>query len=204
MNERPQVKRVHVGRAGGRGPGGNEKQWMDCVAVNRRVFSITGDWSTAARDPGVLYSTVCKGGSRFMAAWVREEEKSSGNRQRKTDKVEVAGDRRKLETFQSRVDRTDPRTPEAASAGPIGKPENPESVVLYCTSICCAFVCRFEVAAIRGGHRMAICQTLSSECPSVFCARTSCICFIHRIPLRPTFPITVVAFPPLFFFSCLV
>ena len=34
------------------------------------------------------------------------------------------GDRRKLETFQSRVDWNGPRTPEAASVAPIGKPEN--------------------------------------------------------------------------------
>ena len=52
-----------------------------------------------------------------MAAWVREEEKGSENRPRKreakeADEVELV----------PRV--TDPRTPEAASAVPIGKPEN--------------------------------------------------------------------------------
>ena len=35
---------------------------------DRRVSGITGDWSTAALDRGVLYSTVCKGGYGFMAA----------------------------------------------------------------------------------------------------------------------------------------
>ena len=39
-----------------------------------RLFGITEDWSTAALDPGVWYSTVRKWGYRFMAAWVKEEE----------------------------------------------------------------------------------------------------------------------------------
>ena len=68
---------------------------MDCVAEDLRLFGITGDWSTAALDPGVWYSTVSEGGCRFMAAWVKEEEKASIHRQRKreaeeADKVEVA------------------------------------------------------------------------------------------------------------------
>ena len=59
------------------------------------MFGITGDWSTAALDPGVWYNTVYEGGCRFMAAMVREEEKASENWQRKryaeeADKVEVA------------------------------------------------------------------------------------------------------------------
>ena len=71
-------KRVMSGElenAGKRGPGEEEKQWTDCVAEDRRVFGITGDWRTTALDPGVWYSTVCEGGYRFMAAWTREEEK---------------------------------------------------------------------------------------------------------------------------------
>ena len=39
--------------AGKRGSGGKEKEWTDCVAEDRRLFGITGDWSTAALDPGV-------------------------------------------------------------------------------------------------------------------------------------------------------
>ena len=39
------------------------------------------------------------------------------------------GDRRKLEMFHSRVNWSDPKTPEVASTVPIGKPENPESMV---------------------------------------------------------------------------
>ena len=59
------------------------------------MYGITGDWSTAALDPGVWYSTVREGGCRFMDAWVREEEKVFENRERKreaeeADRVEVA------------------------------------------------------------------------------------------------------------------
>ena len=68
---------------------------MDCAEEDRRLFGITRDRSTAALDHGVWYSTVREGGCRFMAAWVKEEEKASEHRQRKreaevADKVEVA------------------------------------------------------------------------------------------------------------------
>ena len=53
---------------------GKEKERMDCVAENRRLFGITGDWSTTALDPGVWYSTVREGGYSCMVAWVKEEE----------------------------------------------------------------------------------------------------------------------------------
>ena len=49
-----------------------------CVA--RRLCGIAGDWSTAALDPGVWYSTVREGGYRFMTAWAKEEEKASEHR----------------------------------------------------------------------------------------------------------------------------
>ena len=40
----------------------------------------------AALDPGIWYnSTVYEGGSRFMAAWAREEENASENWQRKRE-----------------------------------------------------------------------------------------------------------------------
>ena len=42
-----------------------------------RVFGITGDWSAAALDPGVWYSTVGEGGCRFIAARWRKVEKAS-------------------------------------------------------------------------------------------------------------------------------
>ena len=67
----------------------------NCVADDLWLFGITGGLSTAALDPGVWYSTVHEGGCRFMAAWVREEENASNQRQKKreaeeADKVEVA------------------------------------------------------------------------------------------------------------------
>ena len=60
-----------------------------------RLFGVTGDWRTAALDPGTWYNTVLEGGCRFVAAWVREEENASNQRQKKreaeeADKVEVA------------------------------------------------------------------------------------------------------------------
>ena len=55
---------------------------------DRRVFDNTVDWSTAALDPKAWYSTVCEGGCRFMAAWVREEEKApKTGRERKRRKM---------------------------------------------------------------------------------------------------------------------
>ena len=62
--------RKNVGRGG----------TMDCVADDLRLFGITGDWSTAALDPGTWYSAVHEGSCRFMAAWVKEEENASNQR----------------------------------------------------------------------------------------------------------------------------
>ena len=62
------------------------------MAEDRRLFGFTGDWSTAALDPEVWYSTVREGGCRFMAAWVKEEEKASEHWQRR------GRDRRKRRT----------------------------------------------------------------------------------------------------------
>ena len=76
----------HVGKGGERGKtwAGGEGEIMDGLhGRDHRMFGITGDWSTAALDPGVWYSTVCEGGCRFIAACVREEEKASENRQRR-------------------------------------------------------------------------------------------------------------------------
>ena len=50
------------------------------------------DWSTAAFDPGVWYSTVRKGGCKFMAAWMKEEENASKHRQRKREAEEADND----------------------------------------------------------------------------------------------------------------
>ena len=75
MGDHRLPKRVMSGElinAGKRGPGGKEKEWTDCVAENIQLFSMTGDWSTAALDSGVRYSTEREEGCRFMATWVKE------------------------------------------------------------------------------------------------------------------------------------
>ena len=94
LNAHPRMS-GELENAGKRGPGGKEKEWTDCVADDLRLFGVTGDWKTAALDPGAWYNTVQEGGCRFMAAWVREEENASNQRQKKrdaeeADKVEVA------------------------------------------------------------------------------------------------------------------
>ena len=48
--------------AGKRGPGGKEKEWTDCVADDLRLFGVTGDWRTAALDPGAYGITRYKKG----------------------------------------------------------------------------------------------------------------------------------------------
>ena len=71
MGDHRLPKRVMSGElenAGKRGPGGKEKEWTDCVADDPRLFGVTGDWRTAALDPGAWYNTVQEGGCRFMAA----------------------------------------------------------------------------------------------------------------------------------------
>ena len=84
------------------------------------LFGVTGDWRTAALDPVAWYNKVHEGGCRFMAAWVREEENASNQRQKKREAEEadkVGGctwsDFSKLdvETFSNRVDLTNPRIP---------------------------------------------------------------------------------------------
>ena len=75
--------------AGKRGPGEKEKEWTDCVADGLRLFETTGDWGTAALDPGVWYTW-----RGLYAAWVKGEENASKHRQRKREaemaEVEVA------------------------------------------------------------------------------------------------------------------
>ena len=74
MGDHRLPKRIISGElenAGKRGPGGKEKKWTDCVADDLRLFGVTGDWRTAAHDPGAWYNTVQEGGCRFIAAWAR-------------------------------------------------------------------------------------------------------------------------------------
>ena len=59
------------------------------MAEDLRLFGLTGDWNTAALDPGAWYSTARDEGCRFMTAWVKEEEKTSKHRQRKREAEEA-------------------------------------------------------------------------------------------------------------------
>ena len=68
MGDHRLPKRAMSGKleeVGKRGPGGEENEWTDFVAQDRRVFGIAGDWGIAALDLGVWHSTVCEGGSRL-------------------------------------------------------------------------------------------------------------------------------------------
>ena len=65
--------------AGKRKPWGKDKEWTDCVAEDLRLFGITGDWSL---NLGVWHSTIREGGCRFMAAWMKDREKTSKHRRR--------------------------------------------------------------------------------------------------------------------------
>ena len=60
---RPQVIQENsAGRAGERGTtwaGGEGEEAMDYVEEGRRVFGITGYWSTPTLDPGARYNTQC-------------------------------------------------------------------------------------------------------------------------------------------------
>ena len=84
---RPQVTQEdNVGRAGERGKtwAGGEVKITDRLRGKGLLrVGIMEDWSTAVLllDPGVQhyqYSTVCKGGCRFMVTWVRDEEMRPG------------------------------------------------------------------------------------------------------------------------------
>ena len=88
--------RVNVDRGGRRTEGLGAfrfffKEWTDCVTDDLRLFGVTGDWRTAALDSGAWYNTVQEGGCRFMAAWVREEENASNQRQKKRETEERGG-----------------------------------------------------------------------------------------------------------------
>ena len=93
MGDHRLPKRVMSGEldnAWKREPRRKEKEWTDCVACDLRLFGVTGDWRTAALDPGAWYNTVHEGGCRFMAAWVREEKMRQRIEAEEADKVEVA------------------------------------------------------------------------------------------------------------------
>ena len=98
MGDHRLPKRVMSGElknAGKRGPGRRKSErtaWQ--MIVGYLASRGTGE-SPHLTLPGAWYNIVHEGGCRFMAAWVREEENASNQRQKKreaeeADKVEVA------------------------------------------------------------------------------------------------------------------
>ena len=77
MGDHRLPKRVMSGEmenTGKREPGGGEKKWMDCMAEDRWIFGMAGDWSTATTlDPGVWYSTV-QYAKAAVGLWSRVDE----------------------------------------------------------------------------------------------------------------------------------
>ena len=78
MGDHRLPKRVMSGElenSGKRGPEGKEKDWTDCVADDLRLFGITGNWSSAALDPGAWYGMVwysaVHGGRGAVNLWPR-------------------------------------------------------------------------------------------------------------------------------------
>ena len=179
MGDHRLPKRVMSGElenAGKRGPGGKEKEWTDCVADDLRLFGVTGDWKTAALDPGAWYNTVQEGGCRFMAAWVREEENASNQRQKKrdaeeADKVEVAPGVTVASLRRFRTALIGP------TQGPLSDVDCAisETETLRVRNVVDATRCFFVFFGVHGcepgrvsdGSRPALCQTLSIECRSL-------------------------------------
>ena len=61
-----------VENAGHRGPGGNTKGLADCVAEYRRLFSITGNWTTATLNPRAWCDTIIISGEGYrFILWLR-------------------------------------------------------------------------------------------------------------------------------------
>ena len=78
MGDHRLPKRVMSGELEYKGKRGPGEEWADCVAEDRRLFCITGNWSTAALDPGVWYSTVRVGEGRGKGIRTPAEEEGSG------------------------------------------------------------------------------------------------------------------------------
>ena len=73
-------KRIVFRNLDGRGGGGKENKWIDCVQSDVRAFGIAGDWKTTALGAGVWVEAVTEGGWRFMAARRKEEEGATRHR----------------------------------------------------------------------------------------------------------------------------
>ena len=72
-----------VRRFGGRRGlrGGQGKEWMGCFLHDLRAFGINANqWTTAARDEGILRRAAEQGAERFMAKWVAAAKAGAGLR----------------------------------------------------------------------------------------------------------------------------
>ena len=99
MGDHKLPRRVMSGElenGGNEGRGGRRKSERTAWQM---IFCYLASWGTGEPPhltlPGAWYNKVHEGGCRFMAAWVREEENASNQRQKKgdaeeADKVEVA------------------------------------------------------------------------------------------------------------------
>ena len=71
------------------------------MAEDLRLFGITDDWNTAALYLGAKCSTVREGGCRFVAAWVKQEEKASESKRKRRPKARGKGVRTSTEEERS-------------------------------------------------------------------------------------------------------
>ena len=81
-------KRIVFGNLEGgvrKGRGGKEKDWIDYVQSDIRVFAIAGGWKATALKAEVWVETVTEGGRKFMAAWRKEEVDAARHRQKKRE-----------------------------------------------------------------------------------------------------------------------
>ena len=138
-----------------------------------RLFGVTGNWSTAALDPGVLYSTVRGGGRRFMAAWAKEEENASKQWQKKkkaeeADKVEVTPGVTVASLSRFRAALIGP-TQEPPKRRRLCRQRNLKPWEYGVWKALCVWVHGYDPGRVSDGSRLALCQTLFIECPfSIF------------------------------------
>ena len=140
------------------------------MAKDLWLFGITGDWNTAALDPGAWYSTVRDGSCRFMAAWVKEEERASEHRQREREAEEV--DKVEVEPGVAMISL---RRFRATLIGPTqGLPKRRRLCL-------CVWVHGCDPGKLSGSSRLALYQTLSIECssPILFSGMCSALLFLY-------------------------
>ena len=122
------------------------------MADDLRLFGITGDWSTAALDPGVWYSAVHEGAVGLRPrGWVKEEENASSHRQKKREAEETD----KVVEVAPGVTVASLRRFRAALIGPTQGLTKRRRLCRFITmkrGKRYAFGC---MVAIRGGYRMA-------------------------------------------------